>query len=534
MYAAGALEAFIGRKTDEIIGHPVEDIVAPAERGLLRELLAQARRRERMDNSAIRLTGPKGVTPPLRFAGYQLHDLNGHFFVALRHKQDGERQAGFGRRPRDEETGLLDGDSFVDMVTGHLASGDSDEERCMSLIVLPRFGDLRERLVEAAESELMTAIGASLNESSVDGDGAARLGDDRYGLVHSPDLDIEGLKGHIAGLTREADPLKQGVNVDSATIEMDAEAFGNEEAATGIVHALNQFRNSAATDQLLSNLSTSISKLAQDALGHVGQLREIISKQDFEINFHPILNIRSGGIRYYETLARIPARYGIKDIYEQVTFAEESGLITAFDLAMLQKVSRYIETKTARNGKSCFGVNVSGHSISALSYLAQVDRLIKNSPWLRERLVFEITESARISDIDTANGFIQRLRSQGFKVALDDFGAGAANFEYLSRLEVDLIKFDGSSINAAIQSKNGKAFVKALVAFARELGVATVTEMIEDEAALEFARACGVQFVQGFLFGEPHRDTQAVQELIPTHLFPDRVKVSGGSAGARR
>jgi EAL domain-containing protein (putative c-di-GMP-specific phosphodiesterase class I)/GGDEF domain-containing protein len=531
-YATGALDAFLGCGAAELVGRDLEGLVAPAERARLQELLAVARRRERIDNATIRLVGPKGITPPMAFSGYQLQDLNGHFFVALRFVQAARKPAGFGRRtPRDEETGLVDGDAFLEMVTSQLASGGEAEERQMSLIVLPRFEELQSRLVEAAEQDMLAAIGMCLQDNALDGETAARLGPDRYGLVHAPELDLDDLRGRIAGLTRTADPLEEGVPVEAATLEMDGQEGDAEAVSRGVSYALKRFRRMKPGENVLASLSGSVSKLAREAVAELSGLREMIAQQDFKLVFQPVLNARTGANLYYEALSRIPERYGIANVYEQILFAEDSGLIEAFDIAVLQKLAGWMEKNTALNSKVAFGVNVSGLSICSLSYLAQVDRLLKASPWLRGRLTFEITQSARIAAPEAANKFLQRLREQGFRVALDDFGTGAANFDYLSKIEVDLIKFDGKAMNAAHETRQGKAFVKALVAFSRELGVATVAETIEDERAVEFARACGVQFVQGFLFGEPRGDLRVLQEGLPNHLFPERMRFNGKKKG---
>ncbi len=537
VYAAGAIEPFLGHSVGDLLGQSIEKFVPSTERAQLKHILGLARRRERFDNVSLRLLGARGLTPPMGVVGYQLQELNGHFFLALRHTAVGQKATGFGRRrTRDEETGLLDSESFIDMVTSEIAGGTPQEARCMSLIVLPGYEDFRSRLVDAVEVELLAQIGEVLQQNSVDGDGAARLGSGRYGLVHQPGLDLSGVQNRISQLTRESDPLAEGIQAESATIAIDTnDATGQEtgqDMASGVAYTLNRFRNDKSGETVLRDLASSIATLAHAAVAEVNKFKELVSRQDFEIAFQPILNARTGAVHYYEALARIPASYGGADIYEHIAFAEEAGLITAFDIAMLDKLLRWIEKNTSVNGKTCFGINVSGRSIGSLSYMAQFERLLRETPWLRGRLIVELTESARIVDIDGANEFVQRIRGQGFRVALDDFGTGAANFEYLAKLNVDLIKFDGAALHAAFSARQGKAFLKALVAFCRELGVATAAEMIENESLLDFARSCGVQFVQGFFFGRPRGDVNGTLEGLPHHAFPERIRFNAAASGA--
>jgi EAL domain-containing protein (putative c-di-GMP-specific phosphodiesterase class I) len=118
-----------------------------------------------------------------------------------------------------------------------------------------------------------------------------------------------------------------------------------------------------------------------------------------------------------------------------------------------------------------------------------------------------------------ADSFIQGLRKQGYPVCLDDFGAGAANFEYLASLDVDIVKLDGDAIRGARKAHKGKAFMKAFVGLCRELGVVTVAEMIDDEPGLAFVRECGVHYVQGYLFGRPSPDIRVFKKTVPAELF---------------
>lgn len=528
VYAAGAVQSAFGEAPEGIVGRPLLDLVAPTERAAMRALLVRARSRERSDGVIVRLAGPSGVSAPLRVAGYRLQDLNGHFFIALRHGEAAARTNGFGRRTRDAATGLYDADSFMDMVTEQLASIGDDTDQQMSLIVLPGYETLRQRLVETAERDLLGTIGSRLSESSLDGAAAARLGNDRYGFIHHPSIDLEALKERICELTRQSDPLHEGTRIETATIDIDRADTDGDTAAKGVAYAIEKFRTAPADATSVAGLSAKLSQVVREATAEVSRFKELIAHADVEMVFQPILNIRTGAVLYYETLARVPARYGVASLYEHIAFAEETGLITTFDLAMLEKVIAWMATNTPRNATTGFAVNLSGQSLSALSYLAQVDRLLKENPWSHGRIVFEVTQAGRIADPDMANNFIQRLRQQGFRVALDDFGADARSVDDLSRYDVDIVKVDGGAILNASAARKGKALLRAMTAFCRELGVATVAEQVEDEAKLAFCRECGVPFVQGYLFGQPAFDLRAVNAAIPYHVFPDRRRATSG------
>ena len=235
--------------------------------------------------------------------------------------------------------------------------------------------------------------------------------------------------------------------------------------------------------------------------------------------FQAILDAQTGDIHHYEALARFPASDSLRGPAEHIALAEEVELVSEFDLAMLGKVAERLAVPKLEAGTR-IAVNVSGQSVNSPAYGAELDRMLGENAWLRDRLMFEITESSRMDDLRAANQFVLKLRSGGYAVCLDDFGAGAANFQYLASLDVDIIKLDGAAVRCAQRSEKGMAFLKALVGLCRELGIGTVIEMVDSRESLEFARACGANYVQGYLFGKPHADIGLFERIVPRDLFP--------------
>jgi EAL domain-containing protein (putative c-di-GMP-specific phosphodiesterase class I) len=128
---------------------------------------------------------------------------------------------------------------------------------------------------------------------------------------------------------------------------------------------------------------------------------------------------------------------------------------------------------------------------------------MKNGARLKDRLLFEITESAALANLDLADERIQRLRRAGFKVCIDDFGAGAASLSYLRNLTVDIVKIDGQFIKSIGGGGRDAVFVRHLTALCKELKVTTIGEMVETEPVAEVLKNMSVDLGQGFLFGAP-------------------------------
>jgi EAL domain-containing protein (putative c-di-GMP-specific phosphodiesterase class I) len=307
--------------------------------------------------------------------------------------------------------------------------------------------------------------------------------------------------------------------VESATVEVDTEEVRSGDLANGLIYAINRFRTARGKDFTIKSLSTSISSLVSAAAKSVTAFKRVVSDADFNVAFQPIINVTTGNIHHYEALVRFHTEERRQSSYEYITFAEETGLIQDFDLAMVRKVLGWL-SEAPRNKEYIVAVNVSGHSVASLAYVAALHNLLKDNTWARGRLMFEITESARMEDLVVANRFIQGLRGEGYTVCLDDLGAGAANFEYLSALEVDVVKLDGSAVRSAQTTHRGKAFFISLTTLCHDLDVLTVAEMVGDEKSLEFVRECGVQYAQGYLFGRPSSDIRSFEKTVPADLFP--------------
>jgi EAL domain-containing protein (putative c-di-GMP-specific phosphodiesterase class I) len=102
--------------------------------------------------------------------------------------------------------------------------------------------------------------------------------------------------------------------------------------------------------------------------------------------------------------------------------------------------------------------------------------------------------------------FVHNLKLEGFRFAIDDFGSGFSTFHYIKKFPIDFIKIDGEFILNIHQDKKDRAFVKSIVALAKELGVYSVAEFVENEDTLNLLKEMGVDYVQGYYIGKPKND----------------------------
>ena len=111
------------------------------------------------------------------------------------------------------------------------------------------------------------------------------------------------------------------------------------------------------------------------------------------------------------------------------------------------------------------------------------------------------------------NEYLQALRKRKHEVCLDDFGAGAASFQYLNALDIDCVKIDGKYIRDALNSSRDEAMVRNLVRMCKDLGVSTVAEMVETEEQCQYLTKIGVDKAQGWLFGKPDKKVGYIKRV---------------------
>jgi EAL domain-containing protein (putative c-di-GMP-specific phosphodiesterase class I) len=182
---------------------------------------------------------------------------------------------------------------------------------------------------------------------------------------------------------------------------------------------------------------------------------------------------------------------------EMVPVAERLGLVRMLDHRMLELVL----AELAADPNLRASVNVSAAATLEGDWAVNLAGLVRGAPAVAERLIVEITESAAIADFDQVRSFVTRVRDLGCRVAMDDFGAGHTSFRNLRSLGLDIVKIDGAFVQNVVTSDEDRAFVRMLLDLSRRLGLKTVAEWVQDEAAAQLLTEWGCDYMQGALVG---------------------------------
>jgi diguanylate cyclase (GGDEF)-like protein/PAS domain S-box-containing protein len=191
--------------------------------------------------------------------------------------------------------------------------------------------------------------------------------------------------------------------------------------------------------------------------------------------------------------------------------AERFHLASRIDRWVLRHVVDWMGALPDPARIELLSVNLSGQSVGDKAFHRwALDLLARAGPTLCRALCLEITETAAVTNIADAAVFIDQVREFGVKVALDDFGAGAASFGYLKTLRVDTLKIDGQFVRDLVDDPLDEVAVRCFADVAKVMGLTTVAEFVDKPAVLERLLAMGVDFAQGYLLHEP----APIDELI--------------------
>jgi len=136
--------------------------------------------------------------------------------------------------------------------------------------------------------------------------------------------------------------------------------------------------------------------------------------------------------------------------------------------------------------------------------------LLSEFPDVTGKLIFEVTETAAIGNLDAAVRSLRKLRRLGCRIALDDFGSGYSSYSYLRSLPLDYLKIDGTYIRNILSDKTDQALTASMVDVAHALGLKVIAEFVDSEGAYSWLKAQGVDYVQGYWVHKP----QALNSLV--------------------
>ena len=515
-FAAGAAQRLFGASAQSQIGRSILELFPVVEHALLASVLIDRQGHGRFGPLNVQVNR-EGLAPgPAVLSGCRLPSQEDVLYLTINQPTVGRATDCYA--DQRDETGLLDADSFAKLSAENIKLAQAiGQDVKLTLIDMSGIEEMRAHAGDDPTASFLKEVGALLRSRSV-GNTTARLADDKYGLLHDASVDAASLQQRIADIAQGAAPDAPQISIAGSTIDAD-ESIDEAEMARALVYTMNSFVSAGSEGFSISSMTGAVKSMMDDTLNRVSSFKSTVSSRGMQLRFQPIVDLKKRLPHHYEVLVRFD---GDKSPYELIKFAESMHIVHEMDLAICETAIDYLEgQRTDRPVR--LAVNLSAQSLQNEVFASRLLELVMQHRRLARRLIFEITESTELQDLDAANKVIQNLRGLGHEMCLDDFGAGFASFQYLHALHVDYVKLDGKYIRPVLDSPRDRVMLKAMVGLCGDLGIRTVGEMVETETQAGLLAEIGVDYGQGWLFGKP-----ALAPEMPAGMAPQLKVAAGG------
>jgi diguanylate cyclase (GGDEF)-like protein/PAS domain S-box-containing protein len=415
----------------------------------------------------------------------------------------------------DALTGLVNRREFEARLEQMLRSADVDRsEHAVCYLDLDQFKVINDTCGHAAGDELLRSLGKILARRVRSTDTLARLGGDEFGVLLEHCMPQKALQ--IARALRNAIDEFQFV-------------WGEQRFSIGVSIGLVPIRGHGATIKDVLSAADAACYAAKDQgrnriqmyheenvelarrqgeMAWVARIQRAIEQRRFVLARQPIVaasRSEQAVGSYYELLVRMTDEEGELVLPEDfLAAAERYNLSTKIDRWVVTTAFRMLaHQRHQMDGLYLCSINLSGLSLLEVEFLDFVADQFAEFEIPADKICFEITETAVITNLSSAMRFIERLRNLGCSFALDDFGSGLSSFAYLKNLPVDYLKIDGVFVRNVLEDPIDRAMVKSINDIGHVMGKKTIAEFVEDQKTLDLLKDIGVDYFQGYATGEP-------------------------------
>ncbi len=513
--------AVLGKPESEIIDRPMSDVFPPD----LAERVAESNRKVlssgTSDELEVELMHPDGETHTYRLMKFPLRYLDtdepfgvGGFamdITELKRAEDKIRHAA----QHDLLTGLPNR-ALVYELGAQMISASHRHTRMLAVMFfdLDRFKPINDTYGHRVGDLMLQEVARRLHKAVRSSDLVGRLGGDEFvavltDLKSATHLDViaSQLLQRLSEPYRiEALELHTSPSIGISVYPGDGSGIDTliRQADEAMYHAKTTGRNNYQyfSDEIRRNTAR-VFELEQ-------RLRRSLHKDDFDLAYQPIIDMRSGRLTAVEALIRWRQSDGGELMPgDFIAAAEASGLIHQIGEWVIREACRQHE-EWQHEGLPVLriAVNVSAVQFRSTEFRDRLLRAMRHSTMDPGMLELEVTESTVMSHAEESTQTIQWLKAIGLKIALDDFGTGYSSLSQLAQLPIDKLKVDRAFVSHIDSDARSLAITETVLALGQKLGVEVVAEGIESQAAMNLLRERGCGLGQGYLIGTPMRPQQ--------------------------
>jgi len=409
---------------------------------------------------------------------------------------------------RDSLTGLPNRLAFTEAIERAGETVARDVEHAVLVVDMLRFSRINESMGSLAGDELLITFARRLILALRAGDVLARTGGNEFGVLVS-------LRRGVEDALKAAERVQQVLTTPFKLSELEIKV----ECAIGV--ALMQ--NGQDAEELFRNAQFAVKQAKSEGRPQVyeprqatearrrfsieTELRRALDKDQLNLYYQPLINLKSGEVAGFEALARWTHEdRGEISPTEFIPVAEESGLILQLGRWAMDKAAQTLAAWDKQAGEKLplyVGVNLSAIQVARDDIAGMVESSLRASGLTGDRLTLELTESSIVQDPARATRVFDALKALDATVAMDDFGTGYSSLAYLQRLPIDVLKIDKSFVSGMMVDPDAVAIVRAVLSLAEALGMSTTAEGIETVELATTLATLGCASGQGFYFARP-------------------------------
>lgn len=253
-------------------------------------------------------------------------------------------------------------------------------------------------------------------------------------------------------------------------------------------------------------------------------LWESLENGYFKLYYQPVISLDNGKISGFEALIRlVHPEQGIIPPDKFIGLAEKSAIIFPLGLWIVEEACRQInlwKSVFASDFSLRVNINLSAKQFIHPELAEHIFEITEKYEVNENDIAFEVTESAFMEDMESANLALLKLRSRKFSIYMDDFGTGYSSLSYLMHFPVNVIKIDQSFVKWMHIDEQSEIIVKSIIMLAHNLGLKVVAEGTEDLSQIEMLKNFGCDYAQGYYFAKPLPESET-EAFIKNNLNMD-------------
>ncbi len=413
---------------------------------------------------------------------------------------------------------------------------------CVLNINIDRLHVLNDTSGHHAGDELIKRVSVAIRDSLGEDDVVSRLGGGEFGVllcdqaIEFGEAAAERIRSEVAKIEFSWENKRSPVSVSIGVAPMEPDT-------QSIISLLSyaELACSAAKDlgrdrvQLYQNDNTMLIR-RQAQIHWLGRLHTALREDQFQLFGQPIQAIgkdKGKGKKHTEILLRLADdKDGLMSPAEFIGAAERYNLMPAIDRWVVRNTLKMLMANLPARllNESTWAINLSGQTISDGNFLKFIEEEVERTGINPSCLCFEITETAAVTNIRKVTKFMEQMKHQGFRFSLDDFGTGLSSFAYLKTLPVDYLKIDGEFVKEIATDRVSASMVSAIHQIAKEMGLQTIAEFVENQAIVDKLEEIGVNYAQGYHLGKPGPLMEQLVDFTSGLAVSSEAKSSGGSA----